>query len=50
MSIYSSCFEFPEAAVNLQRNALDNRKNMKRLFGGDAYRPHWFRCNKINPK
>jgi hypothetical protein len=37
--LYSSCFEIPEAAVNLQRRALGDRNNVKRLFKGVAYRP-----------
>ncbi|MDR1480528.1 MAG: hypothetical protein LBJ00_16475 [Planctomycetaceae bacterium] len=38
MSIYSSYFEIPEAAVNLQRRALGKRNNVKRLLKGEAYR------------
>ncbi|MDR1480205.1 MAG: hypothetical protein LBJ00_14815 [Planctomycetaceae bacterium] len=36
--IHSSCFEIPEAAVNLQRRALNNRNNVKRLLKGEVYR------------
>jgi hypothetical protein len=37
--LYSSCFEIPEAAVNLQRRALGKRNNVKRLLKGEAYCP-----------
>ncbi|MDR1478077.1 MAG: hypothetical protein LBJ00_03960 [Planctomycetaceae bacterium] len=36
--LYSSCFEIPEAAVNLQRRALGKHNNVKRLFKGEACR------------
>ncbi|MDR1478126.1 MAG: hypothetical protein LBJ00_04215 [Planctomycetaceae bacterium] len=30
-TLYSSCFEIPEAVVNPQRRALGKRNNVKRL-------------------
>ncbi|MDR1479369.1 MAG: hypothetical protein LBJ00_10555 [Planctomycetaceae bacterium] len=38
-----SYFKIPKAAVNLQRRALGNRNNVKRLFKGEAYRPYRLR-------
>ncbi|MDR1479220.1 MAG: hypothetical protein LBJ00_09785 [Planctomycetaceae bacterium] len=38
-NLYSSCFEIPEATVNLQRRALGKRSVAKRLFKGEAYSP-----------
>ncbi|MDR1479120.1 MAG: hypothetical protein LBJ00_09270 [Planctomycetaceae bacterium] len=37
--LYSSCFEIPEAAVNLQCRALGKRNYVKRLLKGEAYCP-----------
>ncbi|MDR1478607.1 MAG: hypothetical protein LBJ00_06660 [Planctomycetaceae bacterium] len=43
LMLYSSCFEIPEAAVNLQRRALGKRSIAKRLFKGEACRPYRLR-------
>ncbi|MDR1479738.1 MAG: hypothetical protein LBJ00_12465 [Planctomycetaceae bacterium] len=45
---YSSCFEIPEAAINLQRKALNKCNGVERLFKGEAYRPYWLRFKLLS--